>query len=341
MTIIREDQLGRLLERQIATLNGILVYGDDQAAAENLALRIAQKVAGDAGSALRLEASAINSDPATLVDEFCATSLLGDRRAIIVSGAGETILKHLQPVVDATFIGNFIVLVAGSLNKSSKLRAALEASNAFAVLPLYEARQQDLATSLDEVMKLNGMSLDPEARQVFFELVGNERTLVLQEAAKLAIYAQGQKTVSRDDVIAACGDLAETAVSELIEDVLGGNVAAIEAMSSGSGDDEAALRNSLPLFNYHLAQLQLLQSDRANGKSIEAAIAAARPPVHFSRRKSFERQMRVLDAGTLEQFQQSVEQLTEASRKNASLSAPIVSRGLMALAQKVRSLNPR
>jgi DNA polymerase III subunit delta len=341
VTVIREDQLGRLLERQIATLNGILVYGDDQAAAENIAVRIAQKISGDTGAALRLEASAINSDPAILIDEFRATSLLGDRRAMIVSGAGETVLKHLQPVINATFIGNFIVLVAGSLNKSSKLRSALEASNYFAVLPLYEARQQDLAASLDEIMKANGMSLDPEARQVFFELVGNERTLVLQEAAKLAIYAQGQKTISRNDVIAACGDLAETAVSDLIEDVLGGNIAAIEAMSSGSGDDEAALRNSLPLFNYHLSQLQLLQLDRASGKSIESAIASARPPVHFSRRKSFERQLRVLDAGILEQFQQSVEHLTEVSRKNASLSSPIVGRGLMALARKVRSLTAR
>ncbi len=341
MTVIREDQLGRLLEQQIARLNGILVYGDDQAAAENLAVRIAHKVSGESGSALRLEASTMNSDPAMLIDEFRATSLLGDRRALIISGAGETTLKHLQPVIDARFIGNFIVLVAGSLNKSSKLRTALEASDYFAVLALYEARQQDLTASLDAIMKANGMSLDPEAREVFFELVGSERTLVLQEATKLAIYAQGQKVVSHKDVVAACGDLAETAVSDLIEDVLNGNVAAIEKMSAGSGDDEATLRNCLPLFSYHLAQLQLLQLDRSNGKTFEAAVAAARPPVHFSRRKSFERQLRALDAGLLEQFQQAVEQLTEASRKNAGLSSAIIGRGLMALAQKVRSLTAR
>ncbi len=340
MTVIREDQLGRLLERQIGSLNGILIYGDDQVSADAMALRIAQRIAPESG-ALRFEASAVNANPAILVDEFRATSLLGGRSALIVSGAGEALLKHLQPVVDSDFIGNFVIAVAGSLTKSSKLRLACETADKFTVLALYEARQEDLAASLGDIMKANGLVLDQDAQQVFFDLVGNERTLVVQEAEKLAIYAQGQKSVTREDVMAACGDLAETAVSDLIEDVLSGNVARIEAMSAGTGDDEAALRNSLPLFHYHLGQLQLLQLDRANGKSMEAAIASARPPVHFSRRKSIERQLRALDAGLLEQFQQSVEQLTEASRKNAGLSSAITGRGLMALAQKVRSLTAR
>jgi DNA polymerase III subunit delta len=342
MTAIREDQLESVLSNRLSKLNGILIYGDDASAAEAYAAKAAKVLASLSATSevsLQLDPSLLNSNPAWLLDEFQALSLLGDRRAIIVSGVGETSLKAIQPLLDTDSAGNFVILIAGSLAKSSKLRSAVEQASRFVVLPLYEARQQDLDASLTDIMKQNGLVLDDEARLQFFELVGNERMIVVQEANKLAIYALGQQVVSRADVVAACGATAETGISDVIDDVLGGNYEAIESMSNAAGGDVNALRNCLPLIAFHLVQLQALQQDRLNGKALDAAIASARPPIHFSRRRKYERQLKLLDANRIEKFQLAIEHLTYVSRAVSDLSSSIVGRGLISIAREVRSLS--
>lgn len=342
MTAVREDQLFSVLALRAPALNGLLIYGDDQSAAENIASKVAVGISGllvTPEASLHLDSGRLSSDPAKLRDEFQSMSLLGERRAIIVSGVVEASLKSIQPLLDANFVGNFVILIAGSLTKASKLRSAVEQASRFLVMPLYEARQQDLEVSLMGIMKQFGLTLDDDARLQFFELVGNDRVIVLQEATKLALYAMTQKHVSREDVIAACGAVSEVVVSELIDDVLGGKVEAIESMSVASGEDANTLRNCLPLMAYHLSQLQSLHQDRANGKSTDVAIASARPPIHYSRRSSYERQLKLLDANRIEKFQSSIEQLTLASRSTPELSTSLVGRGLISIAREVRSIS--
>jgi DNA polymerase III subunit delta len=342
VTTVREDQLFSVLAQRTPVLNGLLIYGDDQSAAESIASKVTVGISALSATpeaALHLDSGRLTSDPAKLRDEFQAMSLLGERRVIIVSGVGEAGLKSIQPLLDANFVGNFVILIAGSLTKGSKLRSAVEQASRFLVLPLYEARQQDLEASLMGVMKQYGLTLDDDARLQFFELVGNDRMIVVQEASKLALYAMTHKQVSREDVIAACGAVSEMGVSELIDDVLRGKVEAIESMSAASGEDANTLRNCLPLMAYHLSQLQSLHQDRAHGKSTDAAIASARPPIHYSRRSSYERQLKLLDANRIEKFQSSIEQLTLASRSTPELSTSLVGRGLISIAREVRSLS--
>ncbi len=342
MTAIREDQLTSILAQRLPKLNGLLIYGDDQSAADGYAAKVAAMIADTSATSemsLRLEFSQLTSDPARLLDEFHAQSLLGDRRAIVVSGVGEAALKAVQPLLASDIVGNFVVLIAGNLTKSSNLRSAVEKASRFLAMPLYEARQQDLDASFSGVMTRHGLSLEDGARTQFFDLVGNERMIVVQEAEKLALFALGKKSVSREDVTAACGAVSEMGTTELIDDVLGGNVNAIEAVSAATGPEANALPNCLPLLSYHLAQLLVLQRDCTSGKSAATSIAAARPPIHFSRRRSCELQLKLLNASTIERFQLAVENLIFASRTTPNLSTSIVGRGLLAIAHEVRSIS--
>ncbi len=339
MTLLREDQFEGFLARDLPKFNGILIYGDDPSAAEDYASRLSAKIAAGSGDQpLRLEASSLTSDSGRLVDAFRAMSLLGDRRAITVSGVGETALKSLLLVLQSEALGNFVILLSSSLTKTSKLRVAVEGARRFAVLPLYEAKQADLEKRVDQILARDSLRFEGQARERFFALVGSDRMSVTQEAEKLALYAMGNSTISEADVNAACGDTASMSVSELIDQVLLGNAASIEQMAGSTDDDATGLKAVIPLLSYHLAQLQVLQGERAAGKSIDAAIASARPMIHFSRRRAIASQAQQLDAPMIEKFQLGLEATTLATRRTPELATAMIGRYLMAMAREIRAL---
>jgi DNA polymerase III subunit delta len=338
MTSLSEDRLEAFVSRSLATFNGLLIYGDDPAAADDVARQIVVKLGsgGGADGVLRLEAKDVNSSAGVLHDAVHAMSLLGGRQAVVVSSVTDAILKHVQQVLDQRNSGNFVILLAGSLNKSSKLRQAVEQSAGFAALPLYEAKRSDLEQRLGGILARNGLQITADARRRFFELVGIDRMIVGGEAEKLCLYALGSNEISVADVEASCGAISETETSKLIDAVLDGTLEEIERHMMTSEDEGTDVKSALPLLSYHLSQLQALQLERVNGKSVDAALSAARPPVHFSRKPTIIRQLQKLDAELIETLMVLIEEATLSSRRTSVLSNAIIGRLFLSVARKVR-----
>jgi hypothetical protein len=112
MAVLRESDLADFLKRKAAQCNGLLFFGNDDSA---ISAAVVQVIAAmpDGEEPLRLDASALRSDPALLDVAFRSLSLLGDRRVIVVSGVDDNHLQVLQPLLTEQALGNFLVLVAG------------------------------------------------------------------------------------------------------------------------------------------------------------------------------------------------------------------------------------
>jgi DNA polymerase III subunit delta len=338
MTALSEDRLEAFLSRSLPAFSGLLVYGDDPSAADDVARQAIAKIGNGSAAegVLRLEARDVNASQGALLDAVQAMSLLGGRQVIVVSGVTDTVLKSVQPVLDQGGTGNFVILLAGSLNKSSKLRQAIEQSASFAALPLYEAKLKDLEQRLAGILSANNLKITAEAKARFFELVGNDRMIMSAEAEKLCLYAFGSAEISLADVEASCGAVSEAEISRLIDAVCDGNLVEVERHMMASEDDGSGIKSALPLLSYHLSQLQALQLDRAGGKSVEQALASARPPVHFSRKAVIGRQLQQIDSALIEKLMALVEEATFASRRTSALSNAIIGRLFLSVAREVR-----
>jgi DNA polymerase III subunit delta len=338
MPALREDQFAAFLSRQMTLAVGLLIYGDDSAAAEDLGRQAATKATGgDVQAIMRLEASLLSSDPSRISDEVMALSLLGGRSAILVSGCDDNTLKYTGSIISSPSPANFLVLVAGSLTKSSKLRAACEQAERFYCLPLYEAKADTILASISKILEQQGLKLDADAARHFVDIVGTDRMTAQREAEKLGTYAHGQSTISVADIDAVCGDTASFDADALVDAVFGGDLEATERISLAMEGEGSSARPVLPLLMSHVSRLQSLHLEMAKGMTADSAIAAAKPIVFFNRRRAMADHLRKLDLAKLDHVQSQLASAIIASRKTAALAQAITNRCLLSVARLVRS----
>lgn len=340
MTVLREDQFQSFLTRSVARANGILIYGSDSSAAMEYAGQLARAVegAGNPDAILRLDSSALKLDPARLSDEFRSLSLLGDRKAIIIDDCDDNLLEPLGDILSTTILGNFVILTAGSLNKSSKLRAAAEQAKLFSCLPLYEAKAEAIAGKVEALLAQSNLRMDAEALDAFLSLIGENRSLALREAEKLATYCHGQQLVSAADVEAVCGDVSAFVDDQLIDAVLGGDLDSADRISQVYDAEGSNARPVLNLLMSHVSRLQALKLDVARGMTVDAAVSSAKPMVFFNRRRIVAEQLRRFDLDALESIQASLHEALFASRKTAALSSAIINRTVLSVTRHARSV---
>jgi DNA polymerase III subunit delta len=339
MSVLRESELADFLKRKAAAHTGLLLYGNDDAAIAT-SLRQVVMALGTDEEPLRLEASSLRSDAAALDDAFRAMSLLGGRRLIVVNGADENHLTYLQSVLVADRPGNFVVVTAGSLKKTSKLRNAAESNPLWAAVAFYEETGGALRLRLLDFAKARSVRFSDEALERFLDLVGSDRSMLLNEAEKLILYCHPEKFITLEDVEAICGDQAEFETDALIGAVLDGDMDGTDRMFSSiclSGDGKAVLI----MLQMHLARLENISAAMARGSDFVSACRAARPPVFDNQQSAAQRHLRVFSGDDLGRAQVAVQTAMLQSRQSADLGDAITGRCLLSLSRMARQLRAR
>jgi DNA polymerase-3 subunit delta len=341
MTLLKQAEAETFIQKRLAQSNGLLLHGGDPAAIQALArLAITTIAAGDPFSEVELSPGEALRDPALLLTEFQSRSLMGGRRIIILRDGGDDLLKVLQPVLDDTLPGNFVLITADTLGKQSKLRKACEEARLFAACAVYEEGPEQLARRVTHYLSVYGLKLSDDARERFFELAGNDRGTVISEAEKLSLYAHGQKEISLADVEAVCGDTAEFDGDDVIDRVMtGDSEAADRAWASLS--QQSSGRGILPMLAAHVTRLQALAMDMLSGTPFETAFRNARPMFFFARKGLISSQVRLWDLDALLQAQTTIAGAVLQTRDYAALEEAITSRCLLALARQARALRLR
>jgi DNA polymerase III subunit delta len=340
VAILREEEFENFVKRRSAAMNGILIHGDDSAAVSAMGQQAVRAIvgSGDASFAtVRLDSSALKDNPSRLDDEFRSLSLLGERRIILLDGAEDSHLKFLNSVIATNEIGNFIVLMTGALSKTSKLRAAIEATEKFASLALYEEDVAALAIRIKKILTIESLSWGEDAEDQFFATVGYDRSTSAQEARKLCLYCLGQTEISSADVEAVCGDTAAFGADELIDAVLAGDLEKADRHFSNLDSELGGSRTILQMLILHLTRLQNLRSDMERGLSADLAVRNAKPMIFFKRRNAVATQLRQFSVDMLVDLQQTLAAAIFQSRKSADLFDAITNRTLLSIARSVRS----
>jgi DNA polymerase III subunit delta len=340
MAVLREDEFENFVKRKCAAMNGLLIHGADSSAVASLSQQTIRAIvgSGDASFATsRIEISSLKESAGLLDDEFKSMSLLGERRVLIIDGADETCLKPLAPILAATSTGNFILLLADTLSKSSKLRSACEESNLFGALAIYEEDEAALAARIRKLITAENLRWGADAEALFFELVGSDRSTVVQEANKLVLYCYGSESISEANVLAVCGDIAGFGTDQLIDAVLAGDLESADRMGSSLDTDSAGTRGILSVLMFHLTKLQDLRLDMERGSNADMAVRNARPPIFFKRRNAIISQLRKFELNDLIAMQQSVSEAMFQTRKLPDLFEAVTNRTLLSLARTARS----
>lgn len=321
-------------------IRAVLIYGPDAGLVRERLNILTKAIAGAVDDPFRVsefDAGVLADDPARLPDEAAALALTGGRRVVRIRDAGDShgdlFAKFFEnPVGDA-----LIIVTGADLSPRSKLRAAFEEADIAGAMPCYADSAETLEAVIKATLKSAGLTISGDALDWLVDRLGGDRELSRRELEKLVIYMGGPGTVSEDDVLACIGDTSAVGLDDLVFALGDGDQATMQrvfARLTAEGTHAVAILTAVAR---HFMRLHETRGRMSEGKSVEAAAMALRPPVFFKVKERFNAQARKWTEPLLAR---ALEVLMEAELAAKSTDIPTeaaVERALMQLAQVGRS----
>lgn len=281
-------------------LRACLVYGPDRGLVGERAARLARATVPDPKDAFRvaaLTADTLLVTPTRLHDEAAQLSLMGGRRLVHVTDAGDAAgLLFARYLADPPAGDGFVIVEGGDLKPRSSLRRAFEGAKNAAAIACYLDGPREIEALVREVARAHRITLAPDAVPYLVASLGGDRALSRRELEKLALYAGDGGTVSRDEAAALVGDSADLSLDDAILAAAEGDPAACErALTRALAEGESPIR-ILRAALRHFTQLHRTAARLDDGANVDEAIAAMRPSLFFKIKDSFKRQLRLWPA---------------------------------------------
>lgn len=315
----------------------VLIYGPDRGlVAERAAAFVAKTglAADDPFASVRLDASELEAAPGRLIDEAATVPMFSPRRLIWVKNAAahKQFAEDVKALIAQPPRDSVVVIEAGDLKKGSALRSAVEGGRAAMALPCYVDEGKAIDAIIDEILGRERLSIGPEARQALRANLGGDRLASRAEIDKLALYCLGKGEIRPEDVTAMTGDVSGLGIDDAVDAVLAGNARAFDAsftrlVSSGT--------HPFLVLAAAMRQFQLLQLMRAEmekgGKPAVAVVAAARPPVFFTRRRLVETALQRWSNAAIARALERLQATVLLTRQRADLATATARQALIAL----------
>jgi DNA polymerase-3 subunit delta len=339
-------KLDKFLKAPDESIGALLFYGPDEGLAREYARAAQRAVLGAEDDPFRLAeltVDQIKEDEARLTDELNAISMLGGRRVVRVSRAGNAIAGAIEAAIEAQAAKGAALLIveAGDIGSKAELVKVFEAAKRAGVLACYHDDDAKLGDLIRAHLKSGGYGISRDALAYLTERLGGDRAVTRGELDKLMLYVgpsdpNGPKgEISEQDAIACIGDRAAFALDDLIGAAADGDVIALDRNYTRSFAEVEAiqlLRNAAR----HFQRLHQIVARMAAGDSFESASAALRPPLFWNQRARMERQARLWAPRRIGRaLERLIEAEAQAMRSNR-LKNEIAQRALLEIASLVR-----
>lgn len=339
MTVVKGPQTDAFIRKPDPAIRAALIYGPDRGTVGERTRQLVTTLAGttdDPFAIARFDEAALSDDPGRLEDEARAIPMMGGPRVVWVQSAGSHLAKSLEPYLKDPADGAWIVAEAGALPPASKLRQLFEKAKNAAAIPCYADTARSLDDLIDDELSRHSLTATPDARYRLATVLGADRGLSRSELEKLCLYCHGQGQITPDDIDAICGDVSALALDDLVDHTFEGDLARVDGEYTRLLASGTAVQAVISALFSHVSKLRMVQSKLSSGGSVDAALSSLRPPLHFSRKSSFKKQIRLWSLEDLKRVAAANAEAEYRTRGSDGLADIAVGRHLLSLAHAAR-----
>jgi DNA polymerase-3 subunit delta len=270
--------------------------------------------------------------------------MFSDRRLLWLRNAGaqKSLAEDVKALLADPPRDAVVLIEAGELKKGAPLRAAVEGAGDAMALPCYADDGRDLDALIDRELARAGMTMALDARQALRRNLGGDRLASVGEIEKLALYAQGSREITLDDVRALAGDVSGQSFDDAVDAVLEGRIgdfdAAFTRQCRAGGQAFAALAAAMRQFQALHAMRGALDG---GGRNAAAVVAAHKPPVFFARRKLVEKALERWSEPALARALERLQGAVLQTRRRADLQVALARQALLGIAVESARLGRR
>ncbi|NBX73297.1 MAG: DNA polymerase III subunit delta [Alphaproteobacteria bacterium] len=300
--IIKPAQAASFLKNPPATCRVFLFYGPDAGQVHLRGLHLARATVPDLGDAFQvslLTSEAIKDDPARLMDDMAALSMMGGQRLVLVREATDAVALALADVLGKIPHNDTrLILLAGELDKRSKLRSVVEQHDAAAAIACYTAEGAQRLQLIRDMAAESLLAIDARLVGLLDQLLPSDQQGMKAELEKLALYA-GAKKLDDTAVLEALGDAHALDVDDYVRAFYLRQAAQLGYLADKMTADDVAVVTVLRALQRHAWRLLDAQNHMHTGQSAEVAMKKLSPPVFWKEEKPFLQQLALWSAPVL------------------------------------------
>lgn len=323
-----------------AAVRAVLLYGPDSGLVRERAEALIKAVAGALDDPFRtreISAGELKEDPALLSDEANAMSLMGGRRAVRLRNAVDSQAKLFEELLDEELKADSLVVIeAGLLSPSSKLRSLFEDHPKAAAIACYLDDESTLGDVIRDSLRQNKLEVASDALEFLVGRLGGDRMLTRRELEKLAIYCEGSDRVTLADAEACVGDSSEQGVDDIAQAVARGDIAELDRTYERVTREGTHAIAILRAVSRHFERLHFVAGKMAEGANADGAIKALRPPLFFKAVTPFKMALQKWPAGNIGRALELLLKAEMDCKTTGMPSEAITARVLMQLATAAR-----
>ena len=333
---VARGSLARALDRPDAGVRFYLFYGPDEGQSRAHAERLLK---GLAAEKFVVPAQSAKADPAILADEAAAIGLFGGKRALWIEPAGDEITPAVEALLEAAGAESPVIAIAGALRKTSSLVKLAEAHAACLAHVSYELGERDAAELVEALARAEGLRLGEGVAARIAGAAGNERGIITQELAKIALYANAtpEAPVQVDSaMLDEIGAGAEGDWTKLGDLALSGDLAALTRELDVSAG-EAVPISVIRALQRRILMLAPLRARVDRGQRPHDAVTSAGKSVFFKDKELVTRLVSLWDSAALARvLQRSGELERKLMRPDSPPDGEALEEELVAIARTAR-----
>ena len=287
---LNSRQIEAFLTKPDPKIRAVLVFGQDHGLVEERVKILVRTVVGNINDPFRvslLTGEQIRKDPARLVDEASALSLVGGSRVVVVEVDGgdpsEAIKRYLEKVEG----GSLIIIRAGDLKPASPLRKLIEKNKYTALMPTYLENNSSLHDIVVSTLLKAKISADKGSIQYLVDNLGSDRNITRSELEKLITYLGEKKQLKLEDALSVVGDSAAFSIEQIVFAAADGNASELDRKLGQAFKEGQAPVRILRATISHYKKLYLAAAHIESGKPAKQALASIKPKIMFFLEKQF------------------------------------------------------
>ena len=337
MVAVKAHQANAFLEKPDGKISSYLFFGSDPGLVRERAADLANqlaKISKPESEILRLDERDIEAEPDRIAIEMQTLPMFGGGKVLRVAHSRRLSPADLKPLVENPNAASHLIIEAGNLKPSDKIRSLFERSKNAAAVACYADSARDLEGVINRALSESQQTIDMDAREFLVTRLGADRALSVGELEKLVLYTKDKRSITIEDVEAIVGDASELALDNIINAAaLGHAKTAVHecARSVASGDSVHAV---LAAASRHFHRLEATRAQLESGRSEADSLKQLRPPIHFKQKAAFVSQLHAWRHDHLLTALELIRGATKATRSTSGgLDAIVIERLLIRLAQ--------
>ena len=263
------------------------------------------------------------------IDEFFnevfSGSLFNTKKIITISNATDKIYPLMEELIEKKVQDIKLILVAGVLDKKSKLRNIFEKNKSLISVPFYSDDNQILSKIANEFFKSKKISISFETINALVNRCNGERKFLNNELEKIEMFLKNKTNISIKEINKLTNLGENHSVSELVDNCLAKNIKKINYLmneNNFNSEDSILIIRTLLLKSKRL--LNLIKNF-SSLKNIDKTISNAKPPIFWKDKDIVKKQIKAWSLIQVEKLIFEINDIELLIKTNAQNSTNILS----------------